>query len=238
MKIKEVMLFAYDFPHKKTQDFIFNLLISNYKINYVIAAPKIKLNIPVSKIRINPIFEGVSHPEKICKHFDIPYFRISHNSPELLTILKSNPVDLYIISGARILNKNVIKAAQYKILNIHPGILPEIRGLDTLQWSIYYDKPIGISAHFISEKIDLGNLIYKDELNLFQDDLVRDISLRLIDKQPEVLLKSLDILKSKKLDQLENINLSNFKYNPKMSEEQEAIVFSRYKKWLYKYASK
>lgn len=232
MKVKNAMLFTYDFPHKKTQDFIFNLLISNYKIKYVIAAPKVKLNIPTSDIKINPIHEGLIHPSKICQYFNIPYYRYNHNSHNSVNLLKLNPVDLYIIAGARILSKEIIEASGNKILNIHPGLLPHVRGLDTLLWSIYYDQPIGISAHFISSKIDLGLLIYKEKLKLNKDDLIRDVSLRLLEKQSEILLKSINYLKNKDIEEIKNIDLSQIKYNTKMSKNLEIEVIKKYNSWL------
>ena len=154
MNIKNLILFAYDFPHKKTQDFLFRLIVEGYTINCCIAAPWKKLNINPSTVRVEQKHTGLCHPNLICRKFKIKYLSADHNSKEVVNFITNNPVDMYIIAGARILSPQIIQACKGKILNLHPGLLPEVRGLDTFLWSIFYKKPLGISAHFITPKID------------------------------------------------------------------------------------
>lgn len=232
------MLFCYDFPHKKTQDFIFRLWVEDYKINYVIAAPWQKLNLSTSAIRIAPENVGLIHPRILCKAFSIPYIISEHNSQTAIRHLKEHPVDLYIISGARILSNPVIKTTKGQIVNIHPGLLPEARGLDTLLWSIYKDLPLGITAHFVGKKIDSGLLIYKEKLCLKKDDIIVDVSLRLLEKQPEILIKTLKILKKKTILDLENLDLQKGQYHTKMSQVLEKEALKRFPDWLKKYSEK
>ena len=232
MKIKNVMLFAYDFPHKKTQDFIFRLLVEGYNIKYVIAAPWVNLKISPSSTHNVPSHEGLTHPRKICKSFKIPYIRLEHNSSKTINYLKSHPVDLYIIAGARVLSYEVIKSARNKILNLHPGILPQVRGLDTLLWSICYNEPIGISAHLISSRVDLGKLIYKEKLKLNAFDTIIDVSLRLLEKQSDVMIKSIRIIDKSKVDKFRFINLLSVKYNTKMTPSLERKMIKKFNVWL------
>lgn len=232
MKTKNIMLFCYDFPHKKTQDFIVRLFVEGYKINYVLASPFQKLNIPESKMRISPQNSALIHPRLLCKAFSIPYIISSHNSQKSVKYLKEHPVDLYIISGARILSDDVINAAVGKILNIHPGLLPEIRGLDTLPWSIYYNQPIGISSHFIGSKIDSGLFIFKEKLSLYKDDTIIDVSLRLLEKQTDILIKSIKILEEKNFSDLRNLNFLKNPYLGKMPVAIEKKTLKKFRKWL------
>ncbi len=235
MKINEIMLFAYDFPHKKTQDFIFRLLVDGYKIKYIIGAPYKKLNVSVPSIRISPVHEGLIHPRKICEKFGIKYEVMEHNSAEAGAYLDRHQVDLYVISGARILSDRIIASSKNKVLNIHPGLLPEARGLDTLLWSICYDIPIGITSHFISNKIDKGVLIKREVLELKKDDTLLDISLRLLEKQSDVLSSTLEILRK-----IENFSFSSLdelggKYFKKMPEDIEKETIKKFSRWLAKH---
>ncbi|MBI2085897.1 hypothetical protein HYT74_00990 [Candidatus Daviesbacteria bacterium] len=236
MKTKKLMLFAYDFPHKKTQDFIFRLIVEGYKINYCIATPWKKLNITPSLVSIEQKHIGLMHPRDICKKLGIKYFSVDHDSEKTVKIINKNPADLYIIAGARILSRQVIKACRDKILNIHPGLLPEVRGLDTFLWSIIYDKPLGISAHLISSKIDSGLLIYKEKLPLYKDDTPKDVTLRLLEYQTEILLKALNLIKKKNLKDLENLSNIKSVYNTKMSADKEKLALKKFNEWILKYA--
>lgn len=237
MKIKKVMLFAYDFPHKKTQDFIFRLIVEGFEIAYIIAAPRVKLNIPISANHIAPNNVGLIHPKKISNAFSIPYIVLDHNSNKAVEYIKNHPVDMGIVAGARILNEEIINASRGKILNIHPGLLPQVRGLDTLLWSIYANEPIGLSAHFISTKIDLGMLIYKEKIKIDLKDTIIDISLRMLEKQPDVLIKAISMLEKKKINSLKNINLSKETYRTKMSSKDEDLVLVKFNEWKSRHAS-
>lgn len=232
MRIKNVMLFCYDFPHKKTQDFILRLLVEGYTIKYVIAAPWKKLTTEQPAIRIAPSHTGLIHPQKICQRFEISYKVFPHESPETTGYIKGNPVDLFIISGARILPNKLVEEPGKKILNIHPGLLPEVRGMDTLLWSIYHNVPIGITAHFISSRIDSGIFIYKEKLRLYKTDALIDVSLRLLEKQPDILIKALDILKSISPATTANLDTIKSRYNKKMSSQQERETIAKFQSWL------
>lgn len=237
MKTKDVMLFAYDFPHKKTQDFIFRLLAEGYNIKYCIAAPWKKLNIQPSAIRVDQKHEGLIHPKKICEAFKIKYLSLDHDSVETREYIKKNPVDLYIISGARIISEETIGACQNQILNIHPGLLPDVRGLDTFLWSVYKNKPLGVTAHFIIPKIDSGLLIYKENLPLRKDDTPFDVTLRLLEYQTDILIKSLTILEKKSFGELEDLALLPNLYNTKMNKTLEFETLKKFNQWVLKFAN-
>ncbi len=232
MKIKTLMLFAYDFPHKKTQDFIIRLLTEGYNIKYIVAAPWKALPIGPSSIRITPRQFGLIHPRLLCKRFKINYIVGAHNSRYTITYLKKNPVDLCIIAGARIISEKTVEATNNKILNVHPGLLPQVRGLDTLMWSINYNIPIGISAHLIGSKIDGGKLIYRKRLPLFKDDSILDISLRLLEMQQDILILALKKLSTVDESRLLDMDTIKSKYNSKMPVLLEKKTLSKFKSWL------
>lgn len=236
MKTKKLMLFAYDFPHKKTQDFLFRLTVEGYKLKYCIAAPWKKLNFTPSLVKIDQSHVGLIHPRRICERFGIKYLSLDHGSKATVDYIKKNKVDLYVISGARILTKEVIEACQGRILNIHPGLLPDVRGLDTFLWSIILKKPLGISAHLITSKIDSGLLIHKEKLPVYKDDSVFDITLRLLEYQTDILIKAL-----KKLEEEKEIqkDLSKYEdsYHTKMDPKLEKKALQKLKQWIGMFAN-
>lgn len=237
MKTKKLMLFVYDFPHKKTQDFLFKLIVEGYEIEYCIAVPWRKLKIRPSSVRIDQKHESLIHPKKVCDFFNIKYLVLDHNSRETKNYIKKNPVDLFIIAGARILTKEIIEACGGKILNIHPGLLPDVRGLDTFLWSIYYNKPLGITAHFITPKIDSGLLIYKERIPIYKDDSAFDITLRLLEYQTDILVKALKILEKKEMEDLDDLSEHKDLYNGKMDSKLEKKTLKNFKKWIRRFAN-
>lgn len=227
---RHLMLFTYDFPYKKTQDFIFRLMLEGYHIDYIIAAPWQDLNLSSPSMRIKPRHTGLVHPKLIADYFKIPYKVYNHNSYETISYLKAHPVSFSIISGARILKKDVINAAQNKIINIHPGLIPETRGLDTLLWAISTNQPIGITAHFIDPSIDGGSVIYREKLKIYPDDTIIDISLRQLEKQTDILIKSLMFLRQGET-KLQKVDTVNHPSRGKMSIELEKSTIKKFPAW-------
>jgi methionyl-tRNA formyltransferase len=79
----------------------------------------------------------------------------------LLKFFKKKKFDLGIILGARILDEDIIKTFKIGILNLHPGLLPDNRGLDTYQWAIINMIPQGVTSNLIDSKIDGGKILIK-----------------------------------------------------------------------------
>ena len=81
-------------------------------------------------------------------------------------------MDLGIIAGARILNEHIIKNLPFGVLNLHPGILPQSRGLDSILWSIRNNNHLGVSAHLINHKIDSEKLVLQKIKPLITDSIL------------------------------------------------------------------
>ena len=73
-------------------------------------------------------------------------------------------------------------------------MLPENRGLDNIKWALYHNMPQGLTVHFIDQYIDKGHIIIKEEVPVFEDDKIYHIHQRLVNGQPKILRKALDLL--------------------------------------------
>jgi phosphoribosylglycinamide formyltransferase-1 len=193
-----MILFAYHFPHKKTQDFIFYSQYYNFKIDAVIASPYVDLKQPPKKYPTNIQYIGLIDPLEMCFKLGIPYYVAKHNSSESLQILENYKPKLGLISGARLLSTEIIRSFSKGIINFHPGLIPEARGVDTLQWIIYDSLPMGVTSHFIDHRVDAGRIIERKELPRYKDDTLKDISLRLYHGQLEIFRETITRAKNDK----------------------------------------
>src|SRR3989344_511247 len=171
-------VFTYNFPHKKTQEGLFRLLMGGYQPRCILAADPVQLNFYQSKIRVAPKGLEYVHPRVIAEKLGIPYHVGAHNSPHSRDLIRDYDLDLGVILGARIIAEDIINAFRGGILNLHPGLLPQNRGLDNIKWAVLNRMRQGASAHLIERKIDKGNLICKRDVDVFQDDSLVDILLR------------------------------------------------------------
>tara|TARA_Y100001980_G_C14478446_1_gene257371 strand:- start:172 stop:939 length:768 start_codon:yes stop_codon:yes gene_type:complete len=95
------------------------------------------------------------------------------------SIKKINP-DVTAYTGGGIIKKDVIKACNNKILNAHAGRMPEIRGMNALEWSILLDIPCGVTIHFIDQGIDTGEILEWQQLKINKEDNLNQLRQKII----------------------------------------------------------
>ena len=184
--MKNIDLLTYDCPHRKTSDILFELIVNGYNINRVYAAPLIDLGLKPDIVKMSANVCYNIHTAEICAKFKIPYIVKPHADIE--------GGNLGIIGGARILPDHVIQKYSIGIINIHPGLLPNNRGLDNIKWALYHDMPQGLTVHFIDKYVDRGQIILKKKVPVYDDDKIYHIHQRLVSIQPKVLIDALNIL--------------------------------------------
>ena len=135
---------------KKNFPIKISLVISNnknaYGINYA-KNNKIKFKIINSKRMIN--FES-----------------------KTLIILKKNNIKLICLAGfMKVLSDKFIKNFKYKILNIHPSLLPKYKGLNTHKRVLKNkEKFSGCTVHYVTNKLDSGRVILQKKVRIIKAD--------------------------------------------------------------------
>ena len=133
---------------KKNFPIKISLVISNnknaYGINYA-KNNKIKFKIINSKKMIN--FES-----------------------KTLIILKKNNIKLICLAGfMKVLSDKFIKDFKYKILNIHPSLLPKYKGLNTHKRVLKNkEKFSGCTVHYVTKKLDSGRIILQKKVKIIK----------------------------------------------------------------------
>lgn len=120
--------------------------------------------------------------EEFCKNHGIEYIPARSYTP----LLDLNPC-LALVSGARILSEEV--TARCHVLNAHPAILPWVRGLDALKWSILKGVPLGVTSYRLNGLDgDTGWLIDQKILKIKPTDTYHSIAYRLFDLEVEMIV--------------------------------------------------
>ena len=80
--------------------------------------------------------------------------------------------DLVVLAGfMRILTDDFVQHYLNRMLNIHPSLLPEFRGLNTHQRALEAGvKQHGVSVHYVSNELDGGPLVLQAIINVLADD--------------------------------------------------------------------
>ncbi len=108
-------------------------------------------------------------PEGFDKHLE--RYVVSDVNGELTEkVIKDLKPDLMIQSGAGILKENIFSIPRLGTLNMHHGIAPELRGVSSAFWAMYYGlyEYIGVTVHFIDRTLDTGSVIIQQRTKLPQ----------------------------------------------------------------------
>jgi hypothetical protein len=86
------------------------------------------------------------------------------NSRRSIKRLEGWSPDLIVFTGGNILRKPLLDVSRHGVLNIHLGLLPEIRGMSAPEWSLLNHVPSGITIHYMDAGIDTGPILQRFEL--------------------------------------------------------------------------
>jgi len=89
---------------------------------------------------------------------------------KILEILRKNSIELVVLAGyMRIIrSKKLLDAYKYKIINIHPSLLPAFAGgMHAQQDAFDYGVKIsGLTIHFVTSDVDHGPIIYQEAVDI------------------------------------------------------------------------
>ena len=107
---------------------------------------------------------------------------------ELVSILRKEKVGLVVLAGfMRILSPVFIRAFRYKVINVHPALLPAFKGGHAVKDSLAYGVRVtGVTVHFVDEQVDHGAIIAQGAVEVKPKDTVETLSKR-IHKMEHVL---------------------------------------------------
>ena len=120
---------------------------------------------------------------------------IKNTEKKLLAFLERNKIKLICLAGfMSILSKNFIKKFDYKILNIHPSLLPKYKGLNTHNRAIKNkDKFSGCTVHYVTEKLDSGRIIMQKKVKITKRDTSTTLARKILKHEhklyPKAILK-------------------------------------------------
>ena len=109
----------------------------------------------------------------------------------LLKLLKKEKIELLCLAGfMKILSKSFIQNYKGIILNIHPSILPSIKGLNTHKRVLEKDIKIhGATVHIVTPELDSGKILGQVTINILKDDTPEKLAKKLIKKEHQLYTK-------------------------------------------------
>ena len=145
--------------------------------------------------------------EPIAKKTKIPFITISESNQEkaeekILEICKKYEIDLIVLARyMKILSPNFVWRYPNRIINIHPSLLPAFPG--ALAYAQAYErgtKIVGVTAHYVTENLDQGPIIFQDSFKVDPNDSLEEIKFKGQKLEADTLLKATKMHLENKLE--------------------------------------
>ena len=151
----------------------------------------ISINLIISN---NNKAKGLNYPKK----FNIPYKYFSSKNIKTferncLIELKKRKIKFLCLAGfLKILSKNFITSFKYKIVNIHPSLLPKYKGLNTHQRVILNnEKSSGCTVHFVNSQLDSGKIILQKKVKISKSDTAKSLAKKILIQEHKMYPKAI-----------------------------------------------
>lgn len=119
-----------------------------------------------------------SYLEQMLKGQDIPY-NLLPTKAEFINILHNADFDILVSNGC----PYILPISQFdstkKFINIHPSLLPDLRGKNPVNGAILFGRKHGVTCHYMNDAVDRGDIISQIEIPITEDmdlDLLYQIS--------------------------------------------------------------
>lgn len=208
-------IMTYNVPHRKTYDTLCLLKAMGIVDVIVFAEPFHYTKKYKPLIEHRPIITNEITPKELCQNLNFPYY----DGFDETEIPESSKI---LICGAGIIPQEVIN--KYRIINAHPGYLPNVRGLDALKWAIYDGQPIGVTTHQLGEKIDAGLIIERSMVPLYFNDTFHAVAQRQYEMEVSMLVDAIEKIESAN----EIVEPQNYPLKKRMSHELETRILRRF----------
>jgi len=142
----------------------------------------------------------------------LEFDQVDINNDKLIKKLSEYKNYTFIFTGGGILRKNVLNCGP-KFLHLHPGIVPDYRGSTCFYYSIIKEGISGVTAYFMDEKLDTGDIIYQKKFPKPNHEF--------IDEVYDAYIRSETLIYVLKENMLQNKN--TIKQNPKEGESYHII---------------
>jgi len=112
-----------------------------------------------------------------------------------LEALGNLKADLQIIVAFRMLPRVVWQMPKSGTFNLHASLLPAYRGAAPINWAIINgETETGVTTFFIDDKIDTGEILLQERVNIVADETAGILHDKLMQLGSELVLKTVDLI--------------------------------------------
>lgn len=197
------------------------LLASKHKVVGIITQPDrpagrgLRLEAPAVKKRALEKGIPILQPEKV-------------NAQETYDFLERvKPDVLAVVAYGEFLGSRLLSFCKTPPINVHPSLLPELRGAAPMQWALIRGhKKSGVTTQFMVKEMDAGDILLQKEEMIAENDTAKDLHDRWSILGGKLLVETLSLLEAGQLKPRAQ-DSSAASLAPLLSKEQGLIHWSK-----------
>jgi len=188
------------------------LVAQNYNIVGVVTAPD------------RPSGRGQKLSESAVKQFalkqGLPILQPTNLKNEtFLQALEALDGNLQVVVAFRMLPQVVWQMPEHGTFNLHASLLPEYRGAAPINWAIINgEQKTGVTTFFIDEKIDTGELILQEEIEISTTENAGQLHDKLMFLGSAVVIKTVELIKNGEVKREPQRDLGSLKTAHKLTK--------------------
>ena len=135
---------------------------------------------------------------EIAKKYAIPFRFFPYISQKkfernCLFEIKKRKIRFLCLAGfMKILSANFIRSFGYKIINIHPSLLPKYKGLNTHTRVLKSkEKYSGCTVHFVTSKLDSGKIIWQKKILIDKNETENSLKRKILIQEHKIYSQSI-----------------------------------------------
>lgn len=194
-------------------------LIDNYNVVLVVCQPDRKKD-----RKGNVIFPDT---KRIAINHNIDVFQPMRVKDEYQTILDYKPDIIITCAYGQFIPNSIIDYPKYGCINVHGSLLPKLRGGAPIHWAIINGfKETGMTIMKMSLKMDAGDIIAQQSLEIGEDEILDSLYERMSILGRDLLLKTMPSIIDGNIKYFkQNEDEVTFGYN--VTKEETKIDFSK-----------
>lgn len=151
----------------------------------------------------------------------------SLKDPTFIKDLQALEADVFLVVAFRMLPKVVWSIPPKGTFNLHASLLPAYRGAAPINWSIInQEKESGVTTFLIDEKIDTGNVLLQEKIQLDKGETAGSLHDKLASLGGKVTIDTLEALQ-KGIEAQPQLTYGTEKDAPKLTNENTRIDWSK-----------
>jgi len=168
---------------------------------------------------------------------NIPVFQPEKlRNPEFLEELRKLDADVFVVVAFRMMPKVLFEMPKMGTFNLHASLLPDYRGAAPINYAVINgEEKTGATTFFINEKIDEGNILLQEEIQVLENENAGSLHDRLMEMGSKLVVKTLDGLAENSITERPQPEVEHPKNAFKIFKEDTRIDWTKNSKEVHQF---